>query len=174
MTTYPLSETEYAIYSGSDRNVSTAYDLPVKIILEPNTDMERLENAIHKVVKLNPALNTSFGTDENGETYKYHRTNNSEIYLIETDEIDLYSLIKPFDLENDSLYRFYLIKTKSEKMLFFYVHHIISDLAPNTVLLSQIHSIYSGEDIEKNISEEDFSLEGDVYVSYARELLYKK
>ena len=67
-----------------------------------------------------------------------------------------------------------LIKTKSEKMLFFYVHHIISDLAPNTVLLSQIHSIYSGEDIEKDISEEDFSLEGNVYVSYARELLYKK
>ena len=80
MTTYPLSETEYAIYSGNDRNCSTAYDLPVKIILEPNTDMEKLENAIHKVIRLNPALNTSFGTDENGETYKYHRTNNKRYF----------------------------------------------------------------------------------------------
>lgn len=175
MITYPLSETEYAIYTENDKKCSTAYNLPVKIILEKNTDMERLENAIHKVIKLNPAMNTSFGTDENGELCKYHRTNDSEIHLIESDEIDLHSLIKPFDLENDTLYRFYLIKTKKEKILFFYIHHIISDYAPNAVILSQIHSIYSGQDIEdSSISEDDLSLEENVYVSYARELIYKK
>lgn len=73
MKRYPLSKTEYGIYIEQTTRGDCAYNLPFIIGLPDCSELDRFEQALNAVVQNHKALLTSFGVDEKGEVYKYHR-----------------------------------------------------------------------------------------------------
>ncbi|MBQ9679343.1 MAG: amino acid adenylation domain-containing protein [Ruminococcus sp.] len=165
MKKYPLSKTEYGIYIEQTARGNTAYNLPLLIGLPDDIDTERFESAVTAVVQNHPALLTSFGVDNNGEVYKYHRFDTVQIEHINTDAFEPYDYVAPFDLHNDCLCRFFIVTTPSGKYFFFDVHHIIFDGTSSSVFLSEIDRVYNGE----AIAPEDFS--ADAYAEEEQQRL---
>lgn len=56
MIVFPLSKAEYGIFAEQVSNANTAYNLPFKIALDKNVDIERLSAAISAVINAHPAL----------------------------------------------------------------------------------------------------------------------
>lgn len=147
MQRYPLSKTEYGIYAEQVLTGNTAYNVSLKITLSNEIDLERLKKAIGSVLDAHSTLKTGFAVDESGNPYKYIRDCTLEVQTIE-DDTDLYSLIKPFDLHNDILFRCYIIKSSGGNTLFFDIHHIIFDGTSIELLIGQLCRAYAGEHIE--------------------------
>ena len=122
MKRFPLSKTEYGIYVEQVSKENTAYNLPVKIALGSAVDIDRLTEAIRSAVDAHPCLRSAFAVDENGDVYKYLRDCEVAVDIIDADDMDLYSLVKPFDLHRDILFRFYIIRSSSGNTLFFDIH----------------------------------------------------
>lgn len=160
MIVFPLSKAEYGIFAEQVSNANTAYNLPFKIALDKNVDIERLSAAISAVINAHPCLKTVFSLDENGEAYKNICDRDIDVKIIEAEDFDFRSLIRPFDLHKDIMCRFYIIKSSEGNTLFFDIHHIIFDGASLGILLAQINRAYSGEAIEPEaFSANDFALE---------------
>lgn len=160
MKRFPLSKTEYGMYLEQVSKENTAYNLPLKIELGSEVDIDRLCGAIKTAVNAHPCLKSAFAADKNGETYKYLRDCGVDVEIIEADDFDLYSLVKPFDLQNDILYRFYIIKSSSGNTLFFDIHHIVFDGTSCRILAEQISRAYFGEEIEpEEFTANDYALE---------------
>ncbi len=160
MKRFPLSKTEYGMYLEQVSKENTAYNLPLKIELGSEVDIDRLCGAIKTAVNAHPCLKSAFAADKNGETYKYLRDCDVDVEIIEADDFDLYSLVKPFDLQNDILFRFYIIKSSAGNALFFDIHHIVFDGTSCRILAEQISRAYFGEEIEpEEFTANDYALE---------------
>ena len=96
MERFPLSKTEYGMYVEQVSSGSTAYNNPLSIKLPEGVDIERLKAAIYSVIAAHPYLKTGFGTDENGEVYKFIRECGVEIPVIEKERFDISEFIRPF------------------------------------------------------------------------------
>ena len=160
MNRFPLSATEYGIYIEQNTAVSTAYNLPIYIELDKSVDEQRLIAAVKEAVRLHPALRTAFASDENGEVCKYIRECEAEVEVLDMEQPDFYSLVKPFDLQEDMLCRSCIIRSGGSRWLFFDIHHIIFDGTSSSILLSDIDSIYCGRTPEPEaVSAFEYSLE---------------
>ena len=145
MKHYPLSKAEYGIYVEQMTARSTSYNVPVTVPLPAATEVERLKDAVRAVIALHPVLKTGFATDDNGEPFKYFREAEILVETLRTGRFDPQDQIRPFDLENDLLFRPCIVITPSEKYLFFDVHNIICDGTSVDLLLDQIDAAYRGE-----------------------------
>lgn len=160
MKRFPLSKTEYGIYVEQVSKENTAYNLPLKTTLGSEVDIKRLTEAIRTVVNAHPCLKSAFAVDENGDVYKYIRDCEVAVNVIESDDIDLYSLVRPFDLQKDVLFRFYIIRSSSGNTLFSDIHHIVFDGTSYNILMEQINRAYNGESIaSESFTANDYSLE---------------
>ena len=162
MNRCPLSKTEYGIYIEQMTARNTAYNNPVTIKLPENVDLNRLKAAIAKVVAAHPVLRTGFALDENGEAYKYLREDEKapEIPTLWTERFDVRDYVKVFDLERDLLYRFAIIVSPAEKLLFSDIHHIIYDGSSFGILTRQIDAAYNGLPVEpEGFTANDYALE---------------
>lgn len=160
MKQFPLSKTEYGIFSEQISAADTAYNLPFKIALGNTIETERLRDAIRAVINAHPYFKTAFSLDNNGEAVKYIRDVDIDIQVIEAEKFDYYSLINPFDLHKDVLCRFYIIRSTEGNTLFFDIHHIIFDGGSLAVFLNQINRAYNGETIDtESFSANDYALE---------------
>ncbi|MBR4490432.1 hypothetical protein IKP13_07330, partial [bacterium] len=86
----------------------TAYNIPITAALPEDVDVERFRAAVRTVIEAHPYLRMGFGTDENGDAFKFIREEAIEVGTIETESFDSRDYIKPFDLENDVLFRPYV------------------------------------------------------------------
>lgn len=145
MKRFPLSVNEYGMYVEQNATVSTAYNLPICIKLDSSIDEQRLISAIKEAVRLHPSMNTAFAADENGEVYKYLRDCEPEVRVLNMEHPAFNSLVRPFDLQEDVLFRFCLIRDGSSRWLFYDIHHIIFDGLSNSILLNDINDIYNGK-----------------------------
>ncbi len=160
MERFPLSKTEYGIYIEQISRNDTAYNIPVKIALGSDVDLERLVEAIRSVVNAHPCLRSVFETDKNGDVFKYIRECEIKVEIIESDDIDLYSLVTPFDLQNGPLFRFYIIKSSKVNTLFYDIHHIVFDGTSDMIFKDQINRAYNGEKIDaESFTANDYALE---------------
>ena len=162
MNRCPLSKTEYGIYIEQMTARNTAYNNPFTIKLPENVDLNRLKAAIAKVVAAHPVLRTGFALDENGEAYKYLREDEKapEIPTLWAERFDVRDYVKVFDLERDLLYRFAIIVSPAEKLLFSDIHHIIYDGSSFGILTRQIDAAYNGLPVEaEGFTANDYALE---------------
>ncbi len=160
MKKYPLSKTEYGIYIEQITRNDTAYNIPVLISLPRNTDKQRLENAINSAVKNHPALLSSFDVDESGEVYKYRRFDTAQIELVDTDNLNPYDFVMPFDLTRDCLCRAFIISAKTGEFLLFDVHHIVFDGTSIDIFFNDISRAYAGAELSpESFSADDFAAE---------------
>ena len=148
---YPLSQTQMGIYAESMmRQGEIVYNNGVLYRLGSGVDLKRLAKAFEAVIEAHPFVKTRLILDEDGNPRQ--RRNDDEIYRqkIETMsdadfEMLRSSLLQPFFLLKDCLFRIRLFDTPSAAYLFMDFHHIIFDGMSMGILLSDLEKAYHDE-----------------------------
>ena len=144
----PLSKTQYGIYAEcAGHSGEVCYNLPYLYTLDGSLDAERLCKAIETAVNIHPTLFTRIVLNDEGEPMQTVDT--GEAFSIAIEEIDdieaaKASLVKPFDIYNDRLFRIRLLRCQHNLYLFIDYHHIIVDGTSMHILLGDIDKAYHG------------------------------
>jgi len=155
MTDFPLSKTQEGIFvECMQRQGEAAYNNPILYRLSDGIDPQRLAKACEIAVKAHPNVFASILTDENGNPVQ--RKNSSQDFSVKVEEMSDVtfdsmrpSLILPFNILKDRLFRIRVFKTDSNVWLFTDFHHIIFDGSSNVILLEDIEKAYRGEEVQK-------------------------
>ena len=154
---YPVSSSQYRLWVLSQfEGGSTAYNIPKKIFLRGDYDIESFKRAIYSVIDRHEILRTILKKDDEGEVRQWilDRENiNFEIKEIDfRSNLDLKLSIsqyiendsyKEFDLELGPLFRMSLLRISESDYVFYYnMHHIISDGWSMDVLYKDVSEYY--------------------------------
>ena len=154
---YPLMDNQLGVYYECVQNPDEPqYNLPSVIRFDKSIDALKLKEAIIKTVDAYPYLKTRIVSHE-GQLM--HKRDDSiavdEIPIIEIDKISNDEIekedVKRFELLQDQLFRAKIYKTDYETILFFDIHHIITDGESSGLLFKNIANAYNGEKIEKEV-----------------------
>ena len=165
---YPLTANQLGVYFDYVKDAEKlAYNLP-KYINFGDIDEFKLKEAIIKVINSHPYLKTRIIMKE-GVVYQEPRNNmviDDLIKIVDlgTSKIDddyIDEFIRPFDLSEDPLFRFKIIKGSDGISLLSDFHHIIVDGTSLNLLFNEIASVYDNPDLElekEAINGFDYSL----------------
>ena len=148
----PLSKTQYGIYVACvNHSGEICYNLPYLYTLDKSLDTERLCRAIESAVKAHPTLFTRITLSDDGEPMQQIEEKEWKIEVEDIADIaaEKTSLVKPFDIYNDPLFRIRLLRDTSRLYLFIDYHHIIVDGTSMHLLLADIDKAYHGLTLEK-------------------------
>ena len=149
---YPLSKTQEGIFVESVSKANTTnYNIPFLFKLDKKMDIEKLKEAIIKVLNNHPYLRTTLSMDEEGNILAARKVAEPVISVI-NGEIDKDKLVRPFSILNEPLYRVEVYLGK-ENYLFFDFHHILCDGTSEAVILEDLSKAYEGEELQ----HEDFT-----------------
>lgn len=142
----PLTDSQLGVYldGGADPD-SVKYNIPVLCTLPENTDISRFKAAIETVVGCHKALSVKI-SERGGVPGMVLCDRKVVIRDIESEDIEATAagLVKPFDLAEGPLYRFFLLHSKYGLAFFFDIHHIVFDGTSVTAFLEQLASVYEG------------------------------
>lgn len=154
--TYGLSKNQQGIWFLQQMYPdSPAYNNPSAICMSGDIERELFEKTLQILVKTCLELRTGFQNKE-GEVRQYIKSDQTpEFYYLDEcsgcrDSVQLKKILvryaaEPFDLPEDKMVRFYLIKTGEKEHYFLMnIHHIISDGWTKRILFQKIASIYNG------------------------------
>lgn len=162
---YPISDAQRRLWTLSQfTDGSIAYNMPGRSILNQHVNIEILKRAIYEVINRHEILRTVFKESANGEVRQwvleasqlgfqigyidYRSQKNKKQLLEEYIAEDSYNKI--FDLENGPLLRTAIIQMEEDEyVLYFNMHHIISDGWSMKILFKDVLSYY--EAFKKNI-----------------------
>ncbi len=153
----PLSQTQMGIYLECiAHKEEICYNIPHIYTFSKDVDLQRVARAIECVVKAHSYLLSRVEVDDNGDIWQVKADDTQ--YTQSVEEIDSIegiksSLVEPFDLNQDALFRIRLFSTLQNNYLFFDIHHIIFDAYSCRMLLNDLSQAYDGEPI----AEEEFT-----------------
>ena len=168
--TYPLTNTQEGIFIECTANMgSTIYNIPYLLKLDKKVDLDRLAKAIDSTVEAHPYLKTRlFMSDEGEVLQKRDDTLSYKTQII--NGMNKETLVRPYMLFNEQLFRFELYRTCDGNYLFLDIHHIIADGTSLGIIINDINRAYSGEkpETEKYTSydlalDNKDALAGDTY-----------
>ena len=168
--TYPLTNTQEGIFIECTANMgSTIYNIPYLLKLDKKVDLDRLAKAIDSTVEAHPYLKTRlFMSDEGEVLQKRDDTLSYKTQII--NGMNKESLVRPYMLFNEQLFRFELYRTCDGNYLFLDIHHIIADGTSLGIIINDINRAYGGEKLEtEKYTSYDLALDnkdalaGDVY-----------
>ncbi len=148
---YSVTQTQEGIFFETTSHPdSTIYNIPTLLRLGDGIDLSKLKAAITAAVNAHPYLMTKIFISKKGEIRQRRaegRFEEGEIEELSSTSIDKITneLVKPFDIENERLFRFSVIVTDSGNYLFFDIHHIVFDGESKKILLRDITAAYNGE-----------------------------
>lgn len=149
---YPITENQRGILIDWERNRDALqYNVAQVIKIKPDTDMKRLKEAITAVVRAHPALSARF-VNRNGDIMQ-QRLEPEEVLIQEMDidhastRDDMQRLVQPFDLFNEPLYRFIIVRHGNEAWLFMDFHHIVFDGVSAMVFFDCLTKGYAGQEV---------------------------
>ena len=148
----PLSKTQYGIYAECvGHNGEICYNLPYLHTLDPTLDADRLCRAIETAVKAHPTLFTRITLNDEGEPMQTIADEAFSVAVEDIDDIEAVkpSLVKPFDIYADRLFRIRLLRDARHLYLYTEYHHIIVDGTSTQLMLSDIEKAYEGLELEK-------------------------
>ena len=146
---YPLTNTQEGILIECTANMGTTiYNIPYLFKLDKKVDLEKLAKAIDSTVEAHPYLKTCLFMDENGDVLQ--KRDDSLIYHTQIiDGMNKETLVRPYMLFNEQLFRFEIYRTSGGNYLFLDIHHIIADGTSLEIIMNDINKAYSGEKLEK-------------------------
>ena len=149
----PLTKTQYGLYVECSQHAGEpCYNIPYLYIFDGSLDAERLRKAIEKAVANHPELFTRIELNADGEPEASIQIEDWRLKIEEgTPNSD--SLIQPFDLLKDRLFRMRLFRDAEHLYYFQDIHHIISDGTSRQVLLADIERAYNGEPLENDAND---------------------
>ncbi|MDQ0416186.1 amino acid adenylation domain-containing protein [Croceifilum oryzae] len=145
--------------------MSTAYNLPLVMMVEGTFDKDRFNEAVNKLIQRHEALRTSF-VEEKGEVlqqvYESIDTTVMDRGMVEEKDIEklVQSFVQPFDLQKAPLLRVELADLSTKKhLLMMDIHHIIADGTSIRTMLEEILAFYNGMDLpELDVQYVDFAI----------------
>ncbi len=147
-----LSQSQMGIYVESIQHPNElVYHMPFLYTLNKAIDLERLRNALYKVIAAHPAFYSYYTTDESGEPLIVERRDLPiaiDIESVDDMEAVKYSIAQRFDLADSRPIKIALYAGKEHNYMLFEVHHIVCDGASSSVLMAEIDRAYRGEEIE--------------------------
>jgi amino acid adenylation domain-containing protein len=161
---YKLSSAQRRVYflQEMDSN-SVAYNMPLVLPLDKDTDKEKLEWTIKELIERHESLRTSFEKVDNVPVQRIHPRVDFKIDYLQAvhkpaKEI-IESHIRPFDLSQAPLLRSALIGLPGHDHIWIVdMHHIISDGTSKTVLTEDFMSAYNGRELAPlKLQYRDFS-----------------
>ena len=145
---YPLSKTQEGIFVESvSKANSTNYNIPYLFKLSKDINIEKLKEAVVKVLNNHPYLRTTLSMDEDGNILAARKVADPVVTIIDG-EIDKDKLVRPFSILNAPLYRVEIYLGK-DNYLFFDFHHILCDGTSEAVILEDLSKAYKGEELQK-------------------------
>lgn len=149
---YPASSAQKMLYYAweADKN-SIAYNIPLAFRLNKPVDPDRLALCIRKLLARHDVYRMSFHWQEE-PVFKIHdevvfEWNSSEVATNNL-PADLKTLVRPFDLAQQPLFRAGLLTTREQQQLLFLdFHHIIADGLSVHHFLDELMQLYNGQEL---------------------------
>ena len=146
---YPISKTQEGIFVECVSKVdSTTYNIPFLFKLDKGIDINKLKEALIKVIDNHEYIKTTLFMDDNGDIKAKREASESIVTIIEG-EVNKDKLIRPFKILNSPLYRVEIYKGKEDNYLFLDLHHIICDGTSEAVILNDLNKAYHNEELLK-------------------------
>ena len=169
---FPQSAAQQGQWFTDQMSIDCIYNVPMSYLLEGEIDIDRMEQAISKVIMNQESMRTIFRIVDDVpsqviEEYKPFKLERYDFSKLSEDKQheEVSKLIKEvaqthFDLKVYPLWRFALITLSDTKHVFtFTLHHIISDGWSFRVLFNEMLSYYKNDiDIKHDIQYVDYTL----------------
>ncbi len=147
---------------------NTSYNMPAVFEIEGELDIQRLKQAINRLIEKHEALRTSFELYEDSLMQKIHKQAGLNIELLDSTlsvEQMTKQFVRAFNLNESPLLRVGLAKVNSDSqintlkyILLFDMHHIISDGTSIGILIEEFGKAYAGKELpELKIQYKDFA-----------------
>lgn len=141
---------DYQLYSPK----STMWNVGGLLRFGAETDAERLAEAVNTVIEAHPALHTKFFFNVEGDIVQRYAPEGSQKVAVESVSEAEFEKIKqtlmaPFKIIGNHLYRARVFQTEQACYLFLDVHHTIVDGTSYNLLLRDINDAYSGKTFDK-------------------------
>lgn len=129
----------------------TSYNSPYCFILNGNVKVEAIHNSIQKIIDRHEILRTSFEVIDN-RMMQVIKNNVQASFVYEKDaevnvEVALKQFVRCFELAKPPLFRVKLIQRKDDYVMFWDIHHIVSDGVSVGLLIKEFSILYNGEDL---------------------------
>lgn len=152
---YPLTEEQrYFLEYELENPGRKICNQPVMLSFTPDTDEERLAEAVQQVFSAHPALLTVVLKTQDGWRQRPAQENNTKLRAVQVSEEDVpaaaQGLIMPFSFDASPLFRRSLLRTPERLILLMDVHHIICDGESLRIVLEDILSACDGAVIPKD------------------------
>ncbi|MBP9996009.1 MAG: non-ribosomal peptide synthetase, partial [Lachnospiraceae bacterium] len=126
---------------------SLAWNLPILLELDDSVDIDRVKAAVDICLKAHPVFSTVYLFDDDRNlVQRYERNKHFDIKIEEISERKfadlLETLVQPYELINQPLYRARLFRTEKSGYLFIDMHHSISDGTSLHILVEDICKAY--------------------------------
>lgn len=147
---YPISSMQKRLFIDYQINpLSIAYNTPVVLSFRDKININRCEAIFKKIIDRHEILRTSFHILNKEFIQKIHDTNDFHIQYVQTKDKNLNELlkihIKPFNLENPTLFRAFFFEEENKLVLD--IHHIVSDGASFDIILQEFNMLYRNEEL---------------------------
>ena len=134
---------------------STMYNLYCLLRAEGHIDAERLARAVGTVLRAHPAYLTTLRFCKDGTVVQQYTPEKfEEIHAEKISEKELNklkdTLVQPFGIIGERLYRCQVFETEKNVYLFLDIHHIVSDGTSFRLLMSDIDNAYFGRKLQQD------------------------
>ena len=148
----PLSYAQTGVYFECMKNpTSTLYNIPMRLLFPTDISNDALCQAVKSVVDNHPELHVRFKTNETGVVQQVERGewNVEELQLTE-EQAEAYKtdFVCPFNLNNDMLCRFAIVRTENRLYLYCDMHHLVCDGASYDIFIHELCALLDGQPLE--------------------------
>ena len=142
---YPLTNTQEGIFIECTANMgSTIYNIPYLLKLDKKVDLDKLAAAIDSTVDAHAYLKTRLFMNEDGDVLQ--KRDDKLTYKTQIiNGMNRETLVRPYMLFNEQLFRFEIYRTCDGNYLFLDIHHIIADGTSLAIIINDINKAYSGQ-----------------------------
>ncbi len=144
---YPLTEAQLGVYLQCvEEPQSMMYNIPMCCELGKNIDPERFASAVKAALEKHSALGVRIGKAADGTPGMMPADFTAQVPVkpVERLEDEIKAFIRPFDIENEPLFRAEIVKTANGNSFLFDIHHLVFDGSSVKVLLEDAAKAYDG------------------------------
>ena len=144
---YPVSRTQMGVFVETQAHPETTiYNIPRLWKLGAGVDVDRLAAALKAAVDAHPYLKAHLFQDADGNV-RARRRDDAEVKIdvIAGPLPEPQSLVRPYDLLNDDLYRIAVYRAPDAVYLFLDFNHIASDGESDAIFFRDLNRAYAGE-----------------------------
>ncbi|MBQ0049698.1 MAG: amino acid adenylation domain-containing protein [Bacteroidales bacterium] len=150
----PLTYPQMGVYLDCLKNPgSTLYNVPSKVVFPSSISCDELQSAVNATIANHQSFRFTFG-HVNGETCQLLQADmpiEVPIKEMSTEAAETFEqeFMRPFNLEKGPLFRFEIVQTPQQLILYLDIHHLITDGGSVDLIIREIAARLNHENAEK-------------------------